>query len=114
MITHVVLLQPRPETSTEELVGLLQRVQTLQDVIPGIVAISVGKNRSHYHQGYTYGVIMYFVDEAHLVAHHPHPAHLAVVEELDRLCEQSIDFDLLEDLPFTTTSAFSPQESEHR
>lgn len=99
MITHVVLLQPKPETSEEEILALLQHAQVLQDIIPGIIAISAGKNRSVYHQGYTYGIIMHFVDEAHLTAHHPHPAHLAVVEALDRLCERSIDFDLLEDLP---------------
>jgi hypothetical protein len=37
---------------------------------------------------------MHFVDVAHLEAHHPHPAHVAVVEELDRLCERIVDFDL--------------------
>ena len=107
MITHVVLLQPKPNISEEEILDLLRRAQALQDTIPGIMAISVGKNRSLYHQGYTYGIIMHFVDEAHLAAHHPHPAHLAVVEELDRLCEQSIDFDLLEDLPLNNASACS-------
>ena len=96
MITHVVLLQPKPETTDKELAAVLERVKALQQVIPGIVALSVGKNRSTYHRGFTHGIIMRFVDEAHLKAHHPHPAHLAVVEELDRLCEQTIDFDLAE------------------
>jgi Stress responsive A/B Barrel Domain len=96
MITHVVLLQPKSETTDEELTTLLERVRALQEVIPGIVAISVGKNHSLYHHGFTHGIIMRFVDEAHLQAHHPHPAHLAVVEELDRLCQQTIDFDLPE------------------
>ena len=32
----------------------------------------------------------------HLQAHHSHPAHLAVMAELDRICQQSIDFDLPE------------------
>ena len=107
MITHVVLLQPKPATSEEEILALLQHAQTLQDIIPGIMAISAGKNRSAYHQGYTYGIIMHFVDEAHLTAHHPHPAHLAVVEELDRLCEQSIDFDILEEPPLNNVSSCS-------
>ena len=39
---------------------------------------------------------MRFVDEAHLQAHHTHPAHIAVVTELDTFFQQSIDFDLLE------------------
>ncbi len=96
MITHVVLLQPKPEATDKELAAVLERVKALQQVIPGIVALSVGKNRSTYHRGFTHGIIMRFVDEAHLKAHHPHPAHLAVVKELDRLCEQTIDFDLPE------------------
>jgi len=96
MITHLVLLQPKVETTDEELAVFLERVKALQQVIPGIVAISVGRNRSVHHRGFTHGIIMHFVDEAHLQAHHPHPAHLAVVEELDHLCQQTIDFDLPE------------------
>lgn len=96
MITHVVLLQPRAATTTAELTAFLDHVRDLQKRIPGIIAISAGKNHSPYRSAYTYGIIMRFVDEAHLQAHHPHPAHVAVVEELDRLCESSIDFDLFE------------------
>jgi hypothetical protein len=93
MIAHVVLLQPKASSATEELTALLERIQALQQVIPGIVSISVGENRSSFHRGFTHGTIMHFVDEAHLQAHHTHPAHLTVVEELDGLCQQSIDFD---------------------
>lgn len=96
MITHVVLLQPKAEVTDEEMMALLQQVQALQKSVPGIVAITTGKNRSAYHQGYTYGIVMRFVDEAALEAHHPHPSHVAVVEALDRLCERSVDCDLLE------------------
>lgn len=94
MITHIVLLQPRVGVSDDEIMALLRRVEALRASVPGIVLISTGKNKSAYHQGYTYGIIMHFIDEAHLDAHHPHPAHVAVVEELDRLCERSIDFDI--------------------
>jgi len=97
MIAHVVLLQPKLETTEEELAAFLERVRALQQAIPGIISISAGGNQSEYNRGFTYGVIMHFVDEAHLEAHHLHPAHLAVVEELDRLCQQTIDFDLPDD-----------------
>ena len=96
MITHVVLLQPKVSTTDQELTAFLERIEALRQVIPGIVAISVGENRSNFHGGFTHGIIMRFVDEAHLQAHHTHPAHVAVVKELDRLCLQSIDFDLSE------------------
>ncbi|HLJ32519.1 MAG TPA: Dabb family protein, partial [Ktedonobacteraceae bacterium] len=94
----IVLLQPKAETTGEELATLLAHVQDLQSLVPGILAISTGKNRSPYHSPYTHGIIMHFVDEAHLLAHHPHPAHVAVVEELERLCASSIDFDLFESI----------------
>ncbi len=97
MIAHIVLLQPKPEATGEELAAFLERVRALQQAIPGIISISAGENRSEYNRGFTYGVIMHFVDEAHLMAHHLYPAHLAVVEELDRLCQQTIDFDLPDD-----------------
>ncbi len=96
MITHIVLLQPKVSTTDQELTAFLERIEALRQVIPGIVAISVGENRSNFHGGFTHGIIMRFVDEAHLQAHHTHPAHVAVVKELDRLCLQSIDFDLSE------------------
>lgn len=94
MITHVVLLQPKADTSENALFNALEHVKALQQVIPGLLSVNSGKNRSRYSGGYTYGVIMRFIDEEHLAAHHPHPAHVAVVTELDNLCESIIDFDL--------------------
>jgi len=96
MITHVVLLRPKVSTSNEQLTAFLERVLTLQAVIPGVLSISAGENRSVYHEGFTHGIIMRFVDEAYLQGHHSHPAHVAIVTEMDRLCRQSIDFDLPE------------------
>ncbi len=96
VITHVVLIQPRISTTIGELSDFLKRVQELREQIPGILSISAGENRSEYHGGFTCGIIMRFVDEAHLRAHHAHPAHVAVVAEMENLCQQSIDFDLPE------------------
>jgi quinol monooxygenase YgiN len=99
MITHTVILKPKAGTTDEEMAALFESIRALQKVTPGLLAVSVGKNHSAYHHGYIYGVIMHFSDEAHLQAHHPHPAHMAVVEQLDRLCDDSIDFDLPESFP---------------
>jgi quinol monooxygenase YgiN len=99
MITHVVLIKPKHSTTNEQLSAFLDQVQSLQEKIPGILLISVGENRSEFHEGFTHGIIMHFVDEAHLHAHHTHPAHVAIVTELDHLCQQSIDFDLPETGP---------------
>ena len=96
MITHVVLLQPKAATTEEQLATFFDHARDLQRLVPGIISISAGKNRSPYTSAYTHGIIMRFIDEAHLQAHHPHPAHVVVVEELNRLCESSVDFDLEE------------------
>src|SRR5947209_18095099 len=87
MISHVVLLQPKAEVTEEEITKILSHVQGLQARIPGILETRVGKNLSVNHQGYVYGFVMRFVDEEHLKAYAPHPAHQVVSEELQNMCE---------------------------
>ena len=94
MLTHIVLLEPKMETSIEEVKSALEHVQALQEVIPGIINVQVGENRSTNHQGYTYGFVMHFADAASLKAYAPHPAHRVVSDELVRICHSIIDFDI--------------------
>jgi hypothetical protein len=95
MILHVVLLQPKPEVTLEEMQTALEQVRALQQKIPGIIDVQAGENvNSSNHKGYTYGFVMRFVDEAHLRAYAPHPDHQVVGSELVRLCSSIIDFDL--------------------
>ncbi len=94
MVTHVVLLQPKPEVPANEITAALAHIQALQDAIPGIVDVQVGKNMSDYNQGYIYGFVMKFVDTEHLKAYAPHPAHQIVSQELQRICQKIIDFDI--------------------
>lgn len=94
MITHVVLLQPKEEISSEEINTALKQVQALREAIPGIIDVEIGENRSTNHQGYTYGFVMHFVNADFLKAYAPHPAHRIVSDELVRICRSIIDFDL--------------------
>jgi hypothetical protein len=94
MVTHIVLLQPKPEIPANEITNALAQVETLQHTIPGIVDVQAGKNMSNYNQGYTYGFLMRFVDTDHLKAYAPHPAHQIVSQELQRICQEIIDFDI--------------------
>jgi Stress responsive A/B Barrel Domain len=96
MIAHIVLLKPKAESTHQEMKHVLDQVRTLQHTIPGIVDVQSGENISEKHQGYTFGFIMRFVDEAHLKAYAPHPAHLPVSEAIRRACSHVIDFDLAE------------------
>ena len=94
MITHVVLLKPKAETTPDEMRQILAQVQTLQQSIPGIIDVQIGKNLSMNQQGYTYGFIMHFIDAEHLKAYALHPAHRIVSDEIRRISSQVIDFDL--------------------
>ena len=94
MVTHIVLLQPKSEIPENDIITALDHVRALQDAIPGIIEVQVGENRSNYNQGYTHGFVMRFVDAEHLKAYAPHPAHQVVSEELQRISQKIIDFDI--------------------
>src|ERR1051326_2920748 len=94
MITHIVLLQPKPETTHEEMIAVLEQVKALKEKIPGLLDVQAGENKHSANQGYTYGFVMRFVDEEHLKAYSPHPAHRAVSPELRRLSTHLLNFDI--------------------
>jgi Stress responsive A/B Barrel Domain len=95
MLTHVVLLKPRAEIAEDEIMVALAHVQALQQVISGIVSVEAGKNLNESNnQGYTHGFVMRFTDREHLKAYAPHPAHQMVSEELLRISQSIIDFDV--------------------
>ena len=94
MISHVVLLQPKAETTTQEMEMALNHVQEMQEQISGITTIETGKNLSGNHKGYEYGFIIRFANETLFREYAPHPAHQPVSKELQRICQGIIDFDI--------------------
>ena len=94
MLTHIVLLHPKHETTEEQITTALDHVKALQEAIPGIIDIQAGRNLSNSNQGYTHGFVMRFADSEHLKAYAPHPAHQVVSEELQHICQKIIDFDV--------------------
>ena len=94
MIYHVLLLKPHPETTSEELLAVLERFKALKGQIPGLIEVQAGVNQHTVHQGYTYGFVMTFESEEALRAYSPHPAHKAISPELRRLCSHLLNFDL--------------------
>src|SRR5450432_3583235 len=97
MIIHTLLLQPKPETTDEDMQRVFEQVKALREKIPGIIDIQAGKNENLGNLGYTYGFVMRFVDESSLQAYFPHPEHKAVSPELRRLSTSLLNFDLLEE-----------------
>jgi len=95
MLSHVVLLKPKAEVSQAEITIALEHVKALQQEIPGIVSVQAGENlNSSNNQGYSYGFTMQFENEEIFKGYAPHPAHKPVSEELQRICQSIIDFDI--------------------
>ena len=94
MLSHIVLLQPKPETTEEQITIALDHMKALQKVISGIIDVQAGRNLSDYNQGYTYGFVIRFIDSEHLKAYAPHPTHQVVSQELQYICQNIIDFDI--------------------
>ena len=95
MITHVVLLQPKAQTTSDEIAEALEHVQALQQAIPGIESVQVGENlNTSNNRAYTHGFVMRFTNAEVFKGYAPHPAHQPVSEELQRICDSIIDFDV--------------------
>jgi Stress responsive A/B Barrel Domain. len=82
MITHVVLIQPKADTTPAEMEAILVQAKALQDIIPELQDFQIGKNLATYTQGYSYGLIAHFANETQLQAYANHPAHQELVREL--------------------------------
>jgi stress responsive alpha/beta barrel protein len=95
MITHVVLLKPKEGVSQAEIAAALDQAQALQHAIPGLVSVQAGENlNGSNNQGYTHGFVMQFTDAQAFTGYAPHPAHQPVSQELRRICQSIIDFDV--------------------
>lgn len=95
-LTHIVLLKPKSEIPQSEITTALEQVKALQQQIPGIISVQAGENlNSSNHKGYTYGFTMQFTDPETFKGYAPHPAHIPISKELQRICESIIDFDLV-------------------
>ncbi len=93
MITHIVLLQMKPETTAEQMTAVLGMVRHLESSIPGLVRIDTEKNLSSQHRGYEYGFVMQFASHEALQGYATHPSYAPVKAELQRLCQSNIVFD---------------------
>jgi hypothetical protein len=77
MFRHVLLLQVRPEASTQDIASCRDALAGLVSVIPGLLNYHWGENLAptERRDGYTHGFSMDFADAASLAAYGPHPAH---------------------------------------
>jgi len=92
--TQVILLQPKSTTTDEALASLFKGVQSLHKRIPHLLAVSAGENQSTRHRGFTHGILLHFVDEAHLHDALAHQAYLDLQQKIGDLCDQAVTFEI--------------------
>ena len=96
MVEHIVLLKLKSDVTTEQIAELPGALLKMADEIPGIESMTAGTNNSPEgkSQGYTYGFIVRFTDEAARDAYLPHPLHRKVAgEHIRPLVEDVLVFD---------------------
>ena len=96
MVEHIVLLKLKSDVTEVQLEILSNALLGMADEIPGIDSITAGTNNSPEgkSQGYAYGFIVRFADEAARDAYLPHPFHRQVAgEHIRPLVEDVLVFD---------------------
>jgi hypothetical protein len=92
-VFHVFAFQWRQGTSQAQKDRASKEIAAFQGVIPGLLQTHVGPNISPRGNGYTFGGLMQFKDEASLDAYVQHPAHQALLAWLIPLID-AIELDL--------------------
>jgi antibiotic biosynthesis monooxygenase (ABM) superfamily enzyme len=94
MYIHCFAFRWKPGVNEEQMERVAREIQNLQGQIPGLIETYVGKNISPRGQGYTFGGVMKFTDQASLDAYGPHPLHQELLEWLVPLIDPiELDFE---------------------
>jgi hypothetical protein len=77
VVRHILLLQPRPASTTQSIDACRDVLQSLVGRIPGLLNFHWGENFAapDRREGFTHGFTMDFVDRESLDAYGPHPEH---------------------------------------
>jgi acyl carrier protein len=110
MITHTTLLFPKVEATDEMLEGVFKSVHALQKQIPCLIAVATGENQSTAHRGYTHGIVLHFVGEAHMRDEQTNPTYQKVQQKVSNLCQHVVSFEVAETILLPIVQAPPVQE----
>ena len=90
---HVFAFRWKPAATPSQQQEAAQQIRAFRGVIPGLLQTHVGQNVSERNNGYTFGGVMHFTDQAAFQAYTVHPAHMALVAWLMPLID-AMELDL--------------------
>lgn len=96
MIEHIVLLKLKSDASVEQTKKMMDGLNKLKEVIPGMLEVSGGYENSPENKsgGFNFGFIVRFKDAASRDGYIPHPEHQKLAQTLVRpIADQVLVFD---------------------
>lgn len=83
-VNHQVWIKFRPEIDDAAIESHATALRALQQRVPGVQSISVGRNFTDRANGYNFGICVILDDRAALKAYAVHPYHVEVATALRR------------------------------
>jgi hypothetical protein len=95
MVRHILLLQPRPDATADEIDACRAGLASLVGPIPGLLDFHWGVNFAPVERrdGFTHGFSMDFADRASLAAYGPDPRHQVAAARVRATFERVVVFD---------------------
>jgi hypothetical protein len=95
MLTHIVIWKYRPDVDEKSRQEHIDRLRSLDKLLPGIISFNVGKDTLRLARSYDTGLVAVFQDRETLDAYTVHPDHQAVAEFGKTISETaaSVDFE---------------------
>jgi hypothetical protein len=95
MVRHVLILQPKPGVTAQQIESCRAALTGLVGRIPGLLDCKWGENLApaERREGFTHGFSMDFVDRPSLEAYGPHPEHKPVAALVRSVFERVLVFD---------------------
>lgn len=81
MLEHLVLIKVNPNTPTEKIEAMVEKLRAMKALVPMIRELSCGTNLSNRSQGFTHGLFIRFNSQADLDDYLSHPEHDRIVSE---------------------------------
>lgn len=95
MINHVVLMKFKPDVKDDDIDDLDKSLDDLPNQIIEIQAFEFGRDLAHSEKSYDFALVSLFANLEALKRYQEHPAHLKVLQKVNRLSESilAVDFE---------------------
>lgn len=95
MITHVVIMKFKPDVREEEVTDLENSFDALPEKITEIQSYEFGKDVVGSERSYDFALVAVFANLETLRQYQDHPAHLAVMQKIKKMCAKirAVDFE---------------------